>query len=69
MEDEENLFFAPFTKNQIKGFPELRDSGGKVVGVGKRSFNEGFEIPKGTRVEVVRPDSKRYFDEEDDFKE
>lgn len=60
---------APFTKNQIKGFPELRDSGGKVVGVGKRSFNEGFEIPKGTRVEVVRPDSKRYFDEEDDFKE
>lgn len=54
---------APYTSNQEKGFPELQNSGGKVVGEGKGDFTEGYEIPSGTRVEVVRPDGTTYFDE------
>jgi RecB family exonuclease len=54
---------APYTKNQEKGFPELYRSGGKVVGEGKKEFSEGYEIPAGTRVQVVRPSGTKYFDE------
>ncbi len=54
---------APYTKNQDKGFSELYSSGGKVVGKGKKEFSEGYEIPAGTRVQVVRPNGTKYFDE------
>ena len=47
---------APLTKNQIKGFPELKDNGGVVVGKGKGIFKAGVEIPPGTIVEIIRPD-------------
>lgn len=46
---------APLTKNQRKGFEELRRGGGTVVGKGKGFFGNGYEIPKGTRVKVIRP--------------
>ncbi|MCG9537532.1 VENN motif pre-toxin domain-containing protein, partial [Providencia huaxiensis] len=45
---------APFTKNQEKGFPELKAEGGTVVGKGKPGFEGGTKIPP-TEVEVVRP--------------
>ena len=54
---------APYTENQEIGFPELKDSGGKVVGEGKGEFTEGYDIPSGTRVQVVRPDDTNYFDD------
>lgn len=45
---------APFTKNQEKGFPELKAEGGTIVGKGKPGFEGGTKIPP-TEVEVVRP--------------
>ncbi|MFF2088872.1 hypothetical protein ACFVVF_00005, partial [Paenibacillus sp. NPDC058174] len=53
---------APFTPNQNKGFPELKNSGGSVVGEGKGDFTEGYVIPSGTGVQIVRPDGTTYFD-------
>lgn len=49
---------APLTKNQEKGFEELKRSGGKVVGKGKgeRAFKGGKEIKAGTEVTVIRPE-------------
>ncbi|MBF0840078.1 hypothetical protein [Streptococcus acidominimus] len=47
---------APLTKNQKKGFPELQDYGGTVVGSGKEPFVGGTVIEPGTRVEIIRPD-------------
>ncbi|MBF0819878.1 pyocin, partial [Streptococcus acidominimus] len=35
---------APLTKNQKKGFPELQDYGGTVVGSGKEPFVGGTVI-------------------------
>ena len=46
---------APLTANQKTAFPEILESGGVVVGKGKGIFNGGYEIPKGTTVEVIRP--------------
>ncbi|NMD71273.1 toxin [Bacillus sp. DNRA2] len=54
---------APYTPNQVKGFPELKNSGGSVVGEGKGDFTEGYEIPCETRVQIVRPEGITYFDE------
>ncbi|EUJ44899.1 T7SS effector LXG polymorphic toxin [Listeria riparia] len=46
---------APLTPNQKVGFGQLQDSGGVVVGKGKGIFTGGFEIPAGTKVDIVRP--------------
>lgn len=46
---------APLTPNQKVGFPQLETGGGTVVGKGKGIFTKGFEIPAGTKVEVIRP--------------
>ncbi|MEB9974256.1 toxin [Bacillus cereus] len=54
---------APYTTNQEKGFPELKNSGGKVVGEGKGDFSGGYEVPSGTRPQIVRPEGTTYFDE------
>lgn len=51
---------ASYTENQEKGFPEMRDSGGRVVDDGKEEFTEGFVIPSGTQVEIVRPEGSKY---------
>ncbi len=54
---------APYTPNQSKGFPELKERGGSVVGEGKGDFTEGYHIPKGTSVKIVRPEGTNFFDE------
>ncbi len=54
---------APYTTNQGKGFPELKNSGGAVVGEGKGDFSGGYEVPSGTRPQIVRPEGTTYFDE------
>ncbi|HGE7612903.1 TPA: toxin [Bacillus cereus] len=54
---------APYTTNQEKGFPELKNSGGAVVGEGKGDFSGGYEVPSGTRPQIVRPEGTTYFDE------
>ncbi|AJG59558.1 hypothetical protein AW22_2441 [Bacillus cereus D17] len=54
---------APYTTNQEKGFPELKNSGGKVVGEGKGDFSGGYEVSSGTRPQIVRPEGTTYFDE------
>lgn len=46
---------APLTRNQKVAFPEIFESGGIVVGKGKGIFTGGFEIPKGTSIEIIRP--------------
>jgi len=46
---------APLTKNQKIGFPQLESDGGTVVGKGKGIFTGGYEIPAGTKVEIIRP--------------
>ena len=46
---------APLTKNQKIAYPSLLESGGSVVGAGKGTFTEGFSIPQGTYVEIIRP--------------
>lgn len=46
---------APLTKNQKIAFPEIFESGGTVVGKGKGVFTGGYNIPKGTRVRIIRP--------------
>ncbi|MEG0345952.1 MAG: hypothetical protein RR435_06725 [Erysipelotrichaceae bacterium] len=46
---------APLTPNQKICFPQLEAGGGKVVGNGKGIFKGGFEIPAGTKVEIIRP--------------
>ena len=45
---------APLTNNQEKGFEELVQVGGVVVGKGKGIFSKGYEIPVGTTVEIIR---------------
>ncbi|MFV0393153.1 MAG: hypothetical protein ACK5LC_01970 [Coprobacillaceae bacterium] len=47
---------APFTDNQIAGFPELTANGGVIVGAGKGDiFVGGFPIPPGTEITIIRP--------------
>ena len=46
---------APLTPNQKVGFPQLEAGGGTVVGNGKGIFTGGFEVPAGTKVEIIRP--------------
>lgn len=46
---------ARLTPNQEKGFPQLEQGGGVVVGQGKGIFTGGYEIPPGTKVEIIRP--------------
>lgn len=45
---------APLTRNQKRAFPEIEQSGGRIVGKGKPGFPGGTEIPP-TRVEILRP--------------
>ena len=46
---------APLTENQEKAFDILlKDKGGVVVGEGKGIFTDGYEIPRGTNVEIIR---------------
>jgi len=44
---------APKTPNQTKGFPEIEQSGGTVVGAGKPGFPGGIIIHP-TPVDIVR---------------
>src|SRR5215203_3153125 len=44
---------APLTPNQTKGFPEIEQSGGSVVGAGKPGFPGGTTIPP-MPVDIVR---------------
>lgn len=46
---------APLTKNQKIAFPEIYNSGGVVVGKGKGMFTEGYKIPTGIEIEIIRP--------------
>ncbi|WP_227955294.1 hypothetical protein, partial [Streptococcus gordonii] len=46
---------APFTQNQNLAYPHFEQTGGVVVGEGKGIFKGGFEIPPGTKIEVIRP--------------
>jgi hypothetical protein len=46
---------APLTPNQKIGYPQLEVNGGTVVGQGKGIFTGDYEIPPGTKVEIVRP--------------
>ncbi|WP_420952692.1 hypothetical protein [Bacillus anthracis] len=41
----------------------MKNSGGKVVGEGMGDFSGGYEVPSGTRPQIVRPEGKTYFDE------
>ncbi|MEO0639420.1 MAG: hypothetical protein AAFY70_06825, partial [Bacteroidota bacterium] len=45
---------APLTKNQKRGFPEIKAKGATVVGKGKGDFKGGTKIPP-TEVDIVRP--------------
>ena len=48
---------APLTKNQKAAFPQIKASGGVVVGKGKGIFNNGYKIPPGeNRIKVIRPE-------------
>jgi hypothetical protein len=47
---------APLTKNQEAAFPELLKGGGTIVGKGKGIFTNGYQIPSGTEVKVIRPE-------------
>ena len=44
---------APLTPNQTKGFPEIEQSSGTVVGAGKPGFPGGTTIPP-TPVDIAR---------------
>lgn len=46
---------APLSTNQGKAFPQIKGSGGVVVGKGKGDFTGGVKIPPGTEVTVIRP--------------
>lgn len=47
---------APLTDNQKIAFPEIYESGGIVVGKGKGIFSNGYQIPPGTKVTIIRPE-------------
>ena len=49
---------APLTPNQKIAFPELFSGGGTVVGKGKGIFTGGYQIPSGTEVKVIRPQTR-----------
>lgn len=49
---------AWLNRNQAKALPEIYQFGGKVVGKGKGLFYGGYEIPPGTKIEVVNIDVK-----------
>lgn len=44
---------APLTQNQMLAFPEIRTSGGTIVGRGKLGFPGGMQIPP-TAVQIRR---------------
>ncbi len=46
---------APLTKNQKLAFPEIYEKGATVVGKGKGIFTGGYQVPPGTKVEIIRP--------------
>ena len=48
---------APLTRNQKRAFPEIEQSGGRIMGKGKPGFPGGTQIPP-TRVEILRPPQK-----------
>ncbi|WP_110915626.1 hemagglutinin repeat-containing protein [Enterobacter roggenkampii] len=45
---------APLTPNQKIGYPEIENSGGVIMGVGKPGFDGGTVIPP-TKIDVIRP--------------
>ena len=45
---------APLTPKQIKAFPEIQETGGRIVGAGKPGFPGGTQIPP-TEVQVRDP--------------
>jgi len=45
---------ASFTKNQCIGYPQIKDTGGVVVGTGTKEFPAGLIMTR-TQVQVVRP--------------
>ncbi|MGA2404327.1 MAG: hypothetical protein ABSG91_21935 [Syntrophobacteraceae bacterium] len=44
---------APLTKNQKVAFPDIEQSGGRIVGKGKPGFHGGMQIPP-TEVKIIR---------------
>lgn len=48
---------APLTRNQKRAFPEIEQSGGRIMGKGKPGFPGGTQIPP-TRVEILRQPQK-----------
>jgi hypothetical protein len=44
---------APLTQNQTLAFPEIRQTGGTIVGAGKPGFPGGTQIPP-TAVQIIR---------------
>ena len=61
IEEAKSSSMARFTKNQIRGFPNLIKEGGVVVGKGKGKFKGGTVIPPQTDIFVRRPNEyKRY---------
>ena len=49
---------ARLTKNQKKGYPEIENTGGTIVGKGKAPYVGGTVI-KPTKVKVVRPEKSK----------
>ena len=45
---------APLTTNQALAFPEIEQSGGTILGIGKPGFPGGTQIPP-TAVTIIRP--------------
>lgn len=45
---------APLTSNQSLAFPEILEKGAVVKGLGKGIFTDGFVIPPGTEVKIIR---------------
>lgn len=50
---------ARLTPNQRRGFPEIAETGGTIVGAGKPDFPGGTRIPP-TRFKIVRPGSEKF---------
>ncbi|WP_180698746.1 S-type pyocin domain-containing protein [Pseudomonas crudilactis] len=48
---------APLTRNQKRAFPEIEQSGGRIMGKGNPGFPGGTQIPP-IRVEILRPPQK-----------
>lgn len=55
LEEYKSSLLAPLTKNQKIGFPELTQSGGRIIGKGKGVFVGGTKIPPEVDIQIIRP--------------